>query len=162
MILKVLIADGRTTNVCRNLGNGSWWPAVDHLFAGFDHIEYGGPVWSNVDDIPIIGEGPDALRDAVFAELCEHVPDDPKGWSQTLNLLGRHSPTGNGFTELVDLQNTEVGKERQYPGWWAKLYWLWDDKGDKCCMPVTIIHDARAFLCDDANQTIERLGPQVE
>lgn len=168
-MLKVLIADSRTDNtVQRNLGGGRYAPAVDHIVADFDRVEYGGPIYCYPYTLPTLpkdlaeaaGYGDDEeaiLRDAVFSTLTQNVPDDRGGWAQSVNALTR-----TGFKNYVDsgpelspnykgVGDHDAGPE--FAAWWVKCY-----RGDEA--PITIIHDARAFLCDDKGRTVEHLGPR--
>jgi hypothetical protein len=160
MILKCLIADSRTDQAHRNLGDGHWAPAVDLLIAGFDRIEYGGPVYCDPDRVLMDADSDmsdadfkDAHRWAVFAELTKFVPNDPHGWRSSVNALGRDGMF-DAWPEIhVEVGGRTVDANKQFGAWWAKLYYD-DDR------TVTVIHDARAFLMGDDGQTVERLGPR--
>lgn len=148
MLLKLLIPDGRTGLTARVLGGGRMEPAVDRIISGFDEIEYGGEVWGDFPD-PRQGDGVATgadVQEAVFQSLCTRIPGDGDGW---------HTPIVNALARDFDRWKVLPGAQEQYAAHWVKLYAAGDTQ------PRVVIHDCRAFLCDDAGQTLEKLGPPL-
>lgn len=120
-------------------------PAVTTIIDGVARVEHGGPLAVHMGESERAVSGDAALTDkddirrAVVHAALDMVPREAS-----------HAP----FADVFDCTSRD-GRAPTFEH--GLVYWVKAHRGDNST--VLILHDTRAYVCDDNGQTLDRLGP---